>query len=126
MRVFVHVYLFWITVWSFDFELRGKNDNRFNPLRIRARNNSFHINILLCCVNFSDGLKRKFRNTSWSSFIKLWAILFLYLIETSRIEWNSSILVAQLACSFFFLSKLIINKYVSQLIFIILYKLIFI
>lgn len=126
MRVFVHVYLFWITVWSFDFELRGKNDNRFNPLRIRARNNSFHINISLCCVNVNDGLKRKFRNTSWSSFIKLWAILFLYLIETSRIEWNSSILFAQLACSFFFLSKLIINKYVSQLIFIILYKLIFI
>lgn len=30
MRVFMYVYLLWITVWSFDFELRGKNDNGFN------------------------------------------------------------------------------------------------
>lgn len=94
-----------------------KNDNGFNPLRIRARNNSFHIDILLCYVNFNDGLKRKFWYSKIlvkSSFIKLWAISFLYLIETSRIEWNSSIFVSQLACSFsFFLSKLIINKYVS-------------
>lgn len=77
----------------------------------------FIIDILLCYVNFNDGLKRKFWYSKIlvkSSFIKLWAISFLYLIETSRIEWNSSIFVSQLACSFsFFLSKLIINKYVS-------------
>lgn len=75
MRVFIYVYLLWITVWSFDFELRGKNDNGFNPPpsefgRIEQRL-TFEYITLLWQRRFWTILKHKnffvqFENANWS------------------------------------------------------------
>lgn len=67
MRVFIYAYLLWITVWSFDFELRGKNDNGFNPPppNFDESNNVWHSSILLCCDN--EDFER-FWNTKIFSF----------------------------------------------------------
>lgn len=92
MRVFIYAYLLWITVWSFDFELRGKNDNGFNPppFRIWTNRATFDIRVYYSVVTtkiLDDFETQKFfrsiRKCKLKLIINRKLILFLHLIENS-------------------------------------------